>query len=226
MRVSVLIPWRAGCPYRERALAWVTDRYAAEHPHWSVVVGSDTGAGGWVKARALPDAGGADIVVVADADVWCDGLGAAVAAVAGGRPWAVPHTRVNRLTEMATAALLNGAALDDTLPLVQQHVGLIGGGLVVLAGDVHNDVPLDPRFEGWGGEDTAYGYALRALHGNPWRGHAHLWHLWHPPQDRIGRGGMASRNDWLRRKYRRVREDREAMRRLVEEAKWPTCESG
>src|SRR5687768_12609226 len=56
----------------------------------------------WNKARAVMPAvedSCADIVVLADADVWTEGLAAAVRAVEQGASWAIPHRHVHRLTE-------------------------------------------------------------------------------------------------------------------------------
>ncbi|MGV2386818.1 MAG UNVERIFIED_CONTAM: glycosyltransferase, partial [Thermobifida fusca] len=75
----MILPWRPGCPHREAALSWVLPRW--EDTGWQVVVAEQPGGGAWCKAAAveagLADATG-DVLVVADADVWCDGIGAAV----------------------------------------------------------------------------------------------------------------------------------------------------
>src|SRR5690606_32073249 len=94
-RVSVILPWSPGCPRRAGALSWVLDLW--EDTGWPAVGGEQPGGGAWCQAAAvaggLADAPG-DGLVVADADVWCDGLGAAVDAVSGGAGWAVPHRLV------------------------------------------------------------------------------------------------------------------------------------
>lgn len=133
-------------------------------------------------------------MIVADADVWTDGIAAAVTAVASGRArWAVPHRLVRRLTENATRAVLGGAPLDGQ-PTQETHPGVAGGGIVVLARDVLEGVPMDPYFEGWGQEDQAWALALTTLAGPMWRGTADLVHLWHPPAPRRSRavGSAAS----------------------------------
>jgi len=63
---------------------------------------------------------------------------------------------------------------------------MIGGGCTVVRRDVYESCPLDPRFKGWGQEDAAWGVALTAMYGPPWRSVEPLWHLWHAPQGRIG----------------------------------------
>ncbi|HOY82023.1 MAG TPA: hypothetical protein PLB92_07780, partial [Rhodoglobus sp.] len=69
---SVVIPWRSGCPYRQRALVWVLGRWAERFPTFDVVLGVHDD-GPWCKAAAVADglskvADGA--LILADADVW------------------------------------------------------------------------------------------------------------------------------------------------------------
>jgi hypothetical protein len=146
-----------------------------------------------VKAAAVEDAlsrATGDVLVLADADVWCPGVVAAVEAVESGAAWAVPHTLVHRLTKGATDVMLGREVFGG--PLIEQrveqrpYVGMVGGGCVVLRMDVYEACPLDPRFVGWGQEDAAWGVALTALYGPPWRSTEPLFHLWHPPMDRVG----------------------------------------
>jgi hypothetical protein len=188
---TVIIPWRGGCPHREAALAWVLDRYAQHHPGWDVVLGEDP-VGPWVKAdavaRGLARAGTAGVLVVADADVWCDQVADAVTAVRSGAPWAVPHGDVHRLTDTATIMVLAGREPSPDNPVTQTpYLGVPAGGITVLTADTYRGIPLDPRFVGWGQEDEAWGTALTRLAGPPWRGAAPLYHLWHPTPARRNR---------------------------------------
>ena len=188
---SILIPWMAS-PDRAGAYGWVLGRWA-QHPDVDLVVGSCRGV--WCKAEAVANAlwrVTTSILVVHDADVWCDGTTEAIEAVRGGAPWAVPHRLVHRLTGAASRAVLDGAPTCTTLPIVQHrpgsrarpYGGVPGGGIVVLPTEHYRRVPLDPRFEGWGQEDEAWGLALHAVLGPPARGTAPLYHLWHTPQPR------------------------------------------
>lgn len=166
----------------------------------------------WVKATAvaaalaLPRPNPDDILIIADADVLPGpDLERAVAMVGSGRhAWAMPHRRVHRLTPLATEKVLSTGflpdpppvdlrsshrprAVDPTLDIHESHNAAVGGGMVVLPMSLYEQCPLDPRFEGWGQEDTAWGMALTVLAGPPWKGHDPLWHLWHPKMAR-GRG--------------------------------------
>ncbi len=184
---AVVIPWRdSGDPHRAAALAWVLGWWQRTHPDWPVVLG-EAGDGPWVKAAAVADGISRcpdGVVVIADADVWCQGVSAAVGAVESGRRWAIPHADVYRLDEGATSVVLAGGQPDPARLAQAPYGGMPGGGLVVLTTRLWRRCPMDPRFEGWGQEDQAWGAALWTLHGPPWRGTAPLWHLWHeePPR--------------------------------------------
>lgn len=212
-RVEVVVPFLGGCPHRDRAWSWCERRY-----EWPVTLAS--GGSPWCKARAVMPAierSCADVVVVADADVWCEGLGEAVDAVADGAPWALPHTLVRRLTEDGTAAVLAGADWRSQ-PLEQSpYSGMLGGGYVVARRETLLDVPLDPRFVGWGQEDHSWGMALSTLLGELWRGRADLVHLWHPPQQRMTRKYGSAEGRALWRRYSYARFDRNDMRALIGE---------
>lgn len=221
-RVSVIIPWApgVGCRHREAALAWTASKWVGTGHE--VVVGENTGP--WCKAAAVADGlarATGDVLVVADADVWTPGWEGAVGRVVSGVPWAMPHGKVHRLTHAATQQVLDGHEPAREMDLTQSpYQGWPGGGMVVVRRDVYERAPLDPRFVGWSGEDESWAHALRALAGPGWRGTAPLWHLWHPPQERMSRrwGSHAARA--LATRYARAR-TRERMRALLDEAHQP-----
>lgn len=220
--VEVVIPFRAAGEHRARALDWVVGRYRSEG--LTVTVAELHPGESWRKAIPVRQAvagSDADVVVVADADVWCDGLGEAINHVAAHGGWAVPHLMVHRLTEQATAEVTSGGALDLAAVEREPYQGILGGGIVVLERAIALDVPLDPRFVGWGGEDRAWAYALECLHGKPWRGRHPLIHLWHPPQadqDPARRNGSETNEMW-RQRYRSRSANQKKMRILVDEAR-------
>lgn len=221
---EIIIPWRSDCPHRARALRWVQARYAHEHPDWQVTVATAPD-GPWSKGSAVNPAverSTADVVIVADADVWTDGLPAAVAAVEAGAPWCIPHHTVHRLDEHATAAVLDGQPWQDQPLDERAYRGIQGGGFVIATREVILSTPLDARFVGWGRpgqEDECWAIALHTLHGPAWRGTAPLVHLWHPPQDRWTRR-RGSRESWhLRQRYSHASANPAHMRALIEEAR-------
>jgi hypothetical protein len=233
--VSVLVPWRPDGPERSAAWEWLRRWWAAHHPDWQLVTGTCPD-GSWRKGAAVADAAaraGGQLLVVADADVLCAGLPAAVDQVAAGRTgWAMPHQRVYRLARAATAELL----ADGRLPLppgrpggrrrhgqqrdrgvAEAHPGVAGGGMVVLPAGLLAEVPMDPRFEGWGQEDESWAVALTVLAGPGWRGNSPLWHLWHPPQPRVTRRVGSQAGEALAHRYRLAAAAPGRMRALLAE---------
>lgn len=159
----------------------------------------------------------ADILVIADADVWTNGLPAAIRAVEEGEPWAVPHDLVFRLSEASTEGLLCGGLPDLTDLDEQERTGTACGGVFVIRRDILLEVPFDPRFVGWGQEDEALGSALGCLYGPRWRGSANLIPLFHPPAPRLDRKRGSVAGWGLRRRYAAARRDPARMRALLNE---------
>jgi hypothetical protein len=166
--VSVLVPWRPGCPHRDAAWAWVQSRYALEHPDWELITGA-CAPGPYNRSEAILDAASraaGEVFVVADADVWVDPQLAVERVGAAG--WAIPHWHLHRLARESTELVLAGADWRG-LPLStdnpqdsRPYKGHETGTLVVIRRDVLTDIPPDPRFVGWGHEDDAW--ATRAPH--------------------------------------------------------------
>lgn len=229
-----MVPWRPGCRHRDDAWQWVSDQYPTS---WQIVRGVHED-GPWNKslavAAALTEAAG-DVLVVADADCHVDTVTDAVEALTD-HSWAIPHRWVHRLTEEATHLLTTTGYADLEQTTDKPYWGVDGGGIVAIRRDVYRDIPLDPRFSGWGGEDKAWGIALHHLAGTPWQGRGRLLHLWHPPQpdsaDKRGpRGDRGFKVDTNRRlvdRYRHAKRSRHEMRALVNEARevlWPSPSS-
>lgn len=226
MRVAVVMPLGGACWHRQTNAEVVARRWCQEHPEWPLAAPQAPPGAPWIKARVVTpavEATNADIVIVTDADVWCEAKAtvAAVRAVADGAPWAIPHAKVLRLTPAASARWRSVPFIHpgpDDLDEVP-YTGTASGGLCVYRRSVYLDCPLDPRFVGWGGEDHSAGYALATLHGPPWRGHRPLIHLWHPPAERVDRRVGSAENEALRRRYRMATGHVPSMRALIQEAK-------
>lgn len=211
---NVLIPWRGGDPHRERARDYLADRYESRYR----LIWAEYNDGPWCKARAimpwlrmLPS----EPMVVADADVWTEGLDAAIGAVLNGHSWAQPHGPVRRLTEAGTAAYMDCGASDDLAE--PQRSGISGGGIVVAERDTLLRIPPDPRFEGWGHEDECWAMALTVLAGKSWRGRERLIHFHHPPQQRLTRRKGSHRNWELYKRYKWARRESSRMKEVVQE---------
>jgi hypothetical protein len=164
--------------------------------------------------------------VVADADVLVPpaALTRSLAAVADGAAWAMPHGDVYRLDRNATNRLLIGSL--DPMPrqlsarLLERRAapGPWGGGLVVLSLEAwETSGGIDPRFEGWGGEDEAWARALTALVGPCVREGAPMFHLWHERQDRRPGNRGSEETERLAGRYLDAARDPEVMAKLVAE---------
>ena len=207
--VSVVVPYRGdGRNWRDKAWQYVAAWWKTTHPTWQVVQGFSL-AGPWVKAHAVADGlrwADGDIVVIADADVIGDGFGEVAAKVDTGEAvWAMPHTWVCRLTQLATRRLYDGGQLPedrlrDREQVMERHVAAPGGGLVIMRRSTYDATPMDPRFRGWGLEDVAWAHALHLMHGRGHRAEGTLWHMYHPAQERISRtvGNKESLALWRR----------------------------
>lgn len=224
--VSVLVPWSPGCGWREQAWAWVREKYSIEFPGWELVTGDGATPAGYSRSRAILDAASraaGEVLVVADADVWCDPTTAVNQVDEHG--WSIPHELIHRLSPDSTRQVLAGAPWRG-LPLStdnpqdsRPYRGHPTGTLVVLRSEVLAEVPPDRRFVGWGHEDDAWALALRTLIGPPWRGRDDLVHLWHPPQPRLTRRIGSNESAALMARYRRARLRPAQMRALLEEVR-------
>jgi hypothetical protein len=162
----------------------------------------------------------ADVLVIADADSFVspESLTAAIGqAEAVG--WGLAHSTIRRLTRESTEAVLAGGKPGKLEKPAYQ--GVAGGGIVAVTREVYNQVPLDPRFAGWGGEDHAWGLALTVIVGpTRRRSVSPLWHLWHPPQPSKKNPTTATRD--LVGRYKAARRDPAAMAAIVQEVR---CDS-
>lgn len=216
---AILVPYAdQGCEWRRRAWEYVQAHYATNHPDWPVIVGSCGGP--WSKGAALADAFArcdADLLVIADADSFVDpDVLRKAAARAEQFGWCVPHGQVKRLSQEATEAVYAGGSHRRGRLVRRTYHGPSGGGIVVLTREAWETVGgVDERYEGWGGEDVSFGWALHALVGAGSRIGAPLYHLWHPHPAPNLRGSPVS--EALVAQYRAARRDPEHMRALVEE---------
>jgi hypothetical protein len=193
MSVSICVPFMEDRAERSRNWTFLRERYEAQFPDWEIVVG--TCERPWKKGIAVNtavQASSGDVLVISDADVMVaeHALRSAVEALETA-PWAVPHRMVYRLNEQATQAVIADQLLMDPAPVrevIQARLGPSGGGLVVARReDVEAVKGIDERFEGWGGEDISFGWALDTLIGPHLRLDSAMWHLNHPPMPGRGR---------------------------------------
>lgn len=219
--VDVLIPY--GGPvdrWRAQALGYVGGWYARHHPEWRVIVGRCEEP--WSKGAALADAyrqATADLLVLADADSFVDPAaleGACLAALETG--WAMPHRFVYRQSQEHTERIYLGwaASLEPVHLDRPMYRGVKAGGILAITRRAYDTVGgIDPRFEGWGGEDRSLELALNTLVGRVPFGPAPFFHLWHPHPAPSLRGSPEA--EALVMRYREVNGNRRAMAALIEE---------
>lgn len=224
--VEVIIPWfsKLADSDREAALAWVLARWTALG--FPVAV-ARCPLERFCKARAVDMAlrsSRASWLILADADVAPPaGIGKAVAKVRWDcEPWAKPFTNVVRLNRESSQKWFQGSHVDleEILNLTQKPtIGVPGGGMVIISRENYEQVPLDKRFVGWGGEDESWGFALHTILGPPWTAMADLIHFYHEPQERMTRQKGSLENDALRSRYLQAISKVDKMQALVNESK-------
>lgn len=223
MTASIVVPFNPDGAERDRNWSWIRERVERLHPDFELIVAGAPGER-WCKAKAVAagvERASNDVIIMMDADVFVDAAAlSALPAQAETFGWAVPHTKVLRLSPSYTEELLTleppemHARVCCRRLARKPYVGVPGGGILALTKESWRVAPIDPRFEGWYGEDHAWGNALHALVGPGHRGRADLFHLWHPAQpDR----GEKRPNKALRERYRRALKNPEAMARIVQE---------
>jgi len=225
----MLVPFRPDGDHRDAVWSWLRRRWEQLLPDWQIVEGvHDPDDGPWCKAIALEAAtwgAEGDVYVVMDADLIIDAEALRAAATdAVWAPWVVPHAKVRRYTHETTQALLEAPPTceppDPTTLDVPEQTVCEGGGIVVLTAEAYQRAGgMDPRFRGWGFEDSSWGYQLEALLGPPLCGDHVAWHLWHPTargQHRRPRAGDGVGGE-LRKRYQEARSDPAATALLIGE---------
>ncbi len=230
MKVSLIVPLGEGHnETREANWEWLRARWEAIRPTWEIVEGRCR-ADRWCKAEAVADAAryaDGDVWVISDADLWVESWPTLkdAALLAAGHGWSVPCGNVYRLNHPATAQIVERDPDDQGIDWPVANSSLArrpyrlfpGGGILAVTPDAYDAAGgFDPRFVGWGGEDTSLGAALSTLVGEPARLEASVWHLYHPMSKQAAKiGRMSGPNDRLARRYLAADGDREAMQRLI-----------
>jgi hypothetical protein len=206
-QISLLVPFRDNGEQRTAAWHWLRRFWSAHLLSAEVVVGHDSGLP-FSKAVAVNDAAKrakGRIFVILDADAYmmpaviqqcADNIDKAAAAKK--RLWYMPYDKLYRLNPGTTAALLR---TDPRLPFrvssppppdwLEPAPDPSGGhscnyghqyGAMAMVMPRRAFVTaggMDPRFRGWGSEDSAFLKALDTLYSQHEVARADILHLWH-----------------------------------------------
>lgn len=250
-RISLLVPFshssrQEGGEHRARTWKWLAQFWRAHLPMAEIVMGYDEG---WVfsKSRAINRAAEracGEVFVILDADAFIDpqviidcarNISAALAK--GKRLWYVPYRRLYRLNESFTvdliesdpedAYMMQSPPPDDAIEPgthVTVNTGYRFGAMVQImpAEAFFNCGGMDPRFQGWGGEDAAFLRAVDTLYSAHEVTNNDVCHLWHlrPGKDWRTRrwvGQLVQQNARLAQRYSLATGEHTFMAGLVNE---------
>lgn len=248
-RISLLVPFRGNGPdgeYRARAWKWLSQFWKAQLPMAEIVMGYDEG---WVfsKSRAINRAAEqacGEVFVILDADAYIDpkvivdcakNISAALAK--GKHLWYVPYRRLYRLTEEFTGEIIDSDPSHEysfTSPIKPEWIepgtsvsvnnGYKFGAMVQImpAEAFFACGGMDPRFQGWGGEDAAFMRAVDTMYATHEITNNDVCHLWHPRPGKDWRtrrwvGQLVQQNARLAQRYGLATGERAFMTSLVAE---------
>lgn len=234
MRVSVIVAFRDSSESQHRQRLWDFIRHRLEREHdFEIVVGTDDGVDPFNKCVALNRAAAqatGDVFYLLDSDSWVPpaNVDAAVSCIETDpdrwwRPWQVKV----KLSELHTKRVLelgdrwDGQVPPDWLRRAENRNRYWAAPPLMLHRDLWFAVGgMDERFRGWGHEDDAFGWALRAFYGPSESIPGLCVHLWHPRRGRSGRDfwegqERQSPNHALAQQYRRAAFTPDAMRELI-----------
>jgi glycosyltransferase involved in cell wall biosynthesis len=245
--ISVLVPFRPDEEGRAATWAWLEHYWRWSLPGAELIVGTDDGkvfSKTWAVNSAAKQATG-DVFVIMDADAYIDSraITEAASACRAAKSWWMPYQGFWRMRKDVSDRLLSTKAEQPMQLELPPKPGDVQGGesawdhayaargrgalCTVMPAEAFRTVGgMDPRFRGWGGEDTAFAAALDEL----WcrRSYADRYeaaHLWH---SRIGEGTGASGRMWegqtqprsgrrLKNNYLRAVGNPRVMRSIVDE---------
>ena len=222
--VDIIVPYRPDGGLRDEHFAILSSMWDRWFPTANVRVGVHTEAEGmWNKAVAIDRAlegSTAEVIVIADADVWCEPefVAQAVRQVSNNTPWVVPHQMVHRLDEKSSERWASGDVEGPQLRYDRRpYLGVVGGGLLVITREKFDRIGrFDPGFVGHSGEDISFGYKADTLLGVHTRLKGRLIHLYHVPQ--ATKGTRHSEANMRRmREYALARHKPHRMRELAAE---------
>lgn len=162
VKVSVLVPFRGDGGERDRLWAYCRNRWNTLP--YELVVGEDPGNGPFNISRAFNDAASratGDVFVLFGADHIPDQDRVDWAATQlESHKWCALYSHTGGLSAGHTYAILNGydpnsGSFTQVAPFCTSIIGIRADSWI----------RFDERFQGWGGEDTAWRLALETIYG-------------------------------------------------------------
>ncbi len=221
MRAGVIIPYRKGCPWRDRSLPVVQRWWETICPDWPVSVADDGGTpfsrGGSLNLGV--EYSGVDVIVAADSDLLIGHtqIRRAVELAAETAGLVQPFDRLDRYSENATRRLWEAPwrAFDGTFtPMTSwgRNVVPLVGGINVLSRETWELAGgWLPGFRGWGHEDVAFEAQCSTLAGPTRHVAGTVAHLAHP----IAARDRDQANNDLAVRVMAATGDPEAMRKVI-----------
>jgi|GEM_PF-4644289 len=174
-----------------------------EYNGFNVIIGSCKGE--WNKGKAIHNGvlkSKSDIIIINDADLICNFSNYSEFSYS---PLIIPFDSVIKLDKSG-----NGLMKRDYIR--------IAGGCWILRREVYDDVGgVDPRFEGWGGEDWAFCVMVETLHGGIKMIHQSAIHIWH--EENLEKSIEDNQNLDIIERYKKARFNENEMRQISNEIK-------
>jgi hypothetical protein len=226
MNCSLIVPWRWA---DDRARIWNYLSSAWDALGFEVIEAQLPNGQPWIKAKAWHEGlqkASCDYVCLMDADCWVPALPEAVGLLSDGVRWVQGQNIVLRYDKATTGRLLSGEiSIEDTFKLEniwedQPRAASAGVG-TILRREEADEIPLDPRFVGWGWEDNSWWEALTTMWGEPARlDSSFCYHFHHRPQFDKDRKPNSKNANWLlSRDYIRARGRPQRMQAVIDLAR-------
>jgi hypothetical protein len=224
--VSLVIPYRAGAPDRDRIADWCLARYRHLFPCAEIIL-ADAGGEIFSRGRSINDGVSRAVgerLVILDTDYLFDSA-MARDLVRSPAAWTLGGHKHNYsfIADARSAGrILSQDPANDTIHL--HRVALTPNkfdvyGSIIALPRAHF-VRFDPDMVGYGWEDNVWYWCMRAAHGEPHRTENRYYHIYH---DRPAQSGYMRKSfdnkAYFERMWEPIIDDREAMLSLMR-AKW------
>lgn len=177
MDLSVLVPWRAGDPDREKAWTYLQAYWLAISSDLimdiEVVEGHDSGVGPFNCAQAINDAfrkSTGRYVAIFGADCLPDLRSLEITwhrLTAGQAPWVPMYNRVDYWDKAGTSAIIDEAYFPDEVSICKPMSVPFQTAYLAMPREHYIEAGgHDERFVGWGAEDSAFRRSLYLLYGD------------------------------------------------------------